>query len=134
MLLFVRQAFAHDTALQLAPGGDDGAPGAAITVGLCGHWEHEGRLRDFVELAGYDSASYCSGEATRWGGDEVTPFQTNFAVVVAGVGIVPGQRVFADSSAAVVIPDRQLDEVLATARRVEAEDAGFRDQIAWERR
>ncbi len=22
-------------------GGDDGAPGAAITVAVCGHWEHE---------------------------------------------------------------------------------------------
>ena len=45
-----------------------------------------------------------------------------------------GQYVFADSSGAVIIPDHQLDEVLATARRVEAEDAGFRDQIARERR
>ena len=94
----------------------------------------DGRLRDFVELAAYDFASYCSGEATRWGGDEVTPFQANVPVVVAGVAIVPGQYVFADSSGAVVIPDHQLDEVLATARRVEAEDAGFRDQIARERR
>ena len=64
----------------------------------------------------------------------MTPFQANVPVVVAGVGIMPGQYVFADSSGAVVIPDHQLDEVLATARRVEAEDAGFRDQIARERR
>ena len=28
----------------------------------------DGRLRDFDELAGYDFAAYCSGEATRWGG------------------------------------------------------------------
>ena len=37
----------------------------------------DGRLRDFDELAGYDFAAYCSGEATRWGGDQVTPFQAN---------------------------------------------------------
>jgi hypothetical protein len=29
----------------------------------------DGRLRDFDELARYDFAAYCSGEATRWGGD-----------------------------------------------------------------
>jgi hypothetical protein len=37
----VRRAFAHDALVRLAPGGDEGAPGAAITVALCGHWEHE---------------------------------------------------------------------------------------------
>lgn len=41
MLWLMKKAFAHDASLQLAPGGDDGAPGAAITVALCGHWEHE---------------------------------------------------------------------------------------------
>jgi 4-hydroxy-4-methyl-2-oxoglutarate aldolase len=93
----------------------------------------DGRLRDFDELARYDFAAYCSGEATHWGGGEVTPFQTNVPVVVAGVGIVPGQYVFADSSGAVVIPDRQIDEVLEGARAVKAEDARYRDEIARER-
>jgi len=55
----------------------------------------DGRLRDFQELAGYDFAAYCSGEATHWGGDVVTPFQTNVPVVVGGVGVVPGQYVYA---------------------------------------
>ena len=36
---------------------------------------------------------------------------------------MPGQYVFADSSGAVVIPDGQIDEVLAEARKIEAEDA-----------
>jgi 4-hydroxy-4-methyl-2-oxoglutarate aldolase len=31
----------------------------------------DGRLRDFDELARDDFAAYCSGEATRWGGDNV---------------------------------------------------------------
>ncbi|TYK51264.1 hypothetical protein [Actinomadura decatromicini] len=37
----MRQAFVHDAVVSLAPGGDVRAPGAAITVALCGHWEHE---------------------------------------------------------------------------------------------
>jgi 4-hydroxy-4-methyl-2-oxoglutarate aldolase len=94
----------------------------------------DGRLRDFDELAGYDFASYCSGEATRWGGDSVTPFLANVPVVVGGVGVVPGQYVFADASGAVVIPDPQIDEVIEGARKVEAEDASFRREIFTERR
>jgi hypothetical protein len=41
----VRKPFVHEASLQLAPGADDRAPGAAVTVELCGHWEHEGRCR-----------------------------------------------------------------------------------------
>ena len=37
----MRQAFAHDAELVMPATGDDGAPGAAITVALCGHWEHQ---------------------------------------------------------------------------------------------
>jgi 4-hydroxy-4-methyl-2-oxoglutarate aldolase len=92
----------------------------------------DGRLRDFDELARYDFAAYCSGEATRWGGDSLTPFQANVPVVLHGVGVVPGHYVFADSSGAVLIPDGQIDEVLAEARNIEATDADSRDQIARE--
>ena len=92
----------------------------------------DGRLRDFDELAGYDFAAYCSGEATRWGGDHVTPFQANVPVVLDGVAVLPGHYVFADSSGAVVIPDRQIEDVLAEARNVEAADASVRDKIARE--
>jgi 4-hydroxy-4-methyl-2-oxoglutarate aldolase len=92
----------------------------------------DGRLRDFDELARYDFAAYCSGEATRWGGDSLTPFQANVPVVIDGVAVMPGQYVFADSSGAVVIPDGQIEEVLAEARIVEAADAAYRDQIARE--
>jgi 4-hydroxy-4-methyl-2-oxoglutarate aldolase len=92
----------------------------------------DGRLRDFDELAGYDFAAYCSGEATRWGGDVVTPFQANVPVVVGGVAVMPGFYVYADASGAVVIPEAQVEEVLARARQVEVEDAGYREQIAHE--
>jgi hypothetical protein len=33
--------FAHRAVLALSPGADRGAPGAAVTVALCGSWEHE---------------------------------------------------------------------------------------------
>jgi hypothetical protein len=45
----MRNAFAHDAVLVMAPDADTdadtdadlAAPGAAVTVALCGHWEHE---------------------------------------------------------------------------------------------
>jgi len=49
------------------------------------------------------------------------------------VGVMPGQYVFADSSGAVVIPDGQIDDVLAGARAVSDEDAGYLDEISRER-
>jgi hypothetical protein len=36
-----RTAYAHDAVVVLEPGGDARAPGGAITVALCGHWDHE---------------------------------------------------------------------------------------------
>ena len=82
----------------------------------------DGRLPRFQELAGYHFAAYCSGEATHWGGDVVTPFQANVPVVVGGVGVMPGQYVYADAAGAVVIPEGEVDDVLAEAR----EDRGRR--------
>jgi 4-hydroxy-4-methyl-2-oxoglutarate aldolase len=93
----------------------------------------DGRLRDFDELAKYDFAAYCAGEATRWGGDEVTPFQANVPVVLRGVGVVPGMYVYADSSGAVLIPPDELEHVLTEARSIEAEDARFRAEITHEK-
>ena len=37
----MRQAFAHEAVLVMPPDGDLRAPGAAITVALCGHWDHQ---------------------------------------------------------------------------------------------
>jgi hypothetical protein len=36
-----RTPFAHDAVVAMDPAGDERAPGAAITVALCGSWEHE---------------------------------------------------------------------------------------------
>jgi hypothetical protein len=37
----MRKAFAHDAVLVLDDGGDERAPGGAITVALCGSWQHD---------------------------------------------------------------------------------------------
>jgi regulator of RNase E activity RraA len=83
----------------------------------------DGRLRDFAELQQYDLAIYCRGEATRWGGDVVTPYEANRSVVLAGVGIHPGDYIFADASGAVAIPANEVRTVLQGACQVTVEDA-----------
>lgn len=37
----MRQPFAHEALLTMDRDADTAAPGAAVTVALCGHWEHE---------------------------------------------------------------------------------------------
>lgn len=37
----MRQAFAHEAEVVLASDADSRVPGAAITVALCGHWDHQ---------------------------------------------------------------------------------------------
>jgi hypothetical protein len=37
----MREAFAHEAAVSMAPDADPASVGAAVTVALCGHWEHE---------------------------------------------------------------------------------------------
>ncbi len=53
-------------------------------------------------------------------------------MVLRGVGVIPGAYVLADSSGAVVIPPGDLDQVLAAARSIEADDARDRAEIARE--
>ncbi len=89
----------------------------------------DGRLRDFEELRRYGFATYCKGEATRWGGDTVTPFQANVPVVLAGVGVMPGHYVYADSAGAVVIPADEVSNVLEEAARIERQDVVYLDEI-----
>jgi hypothetical protein len=40
-----REAFVHEADLILESTTDRGAPGAAVTTALCGHWEHDGPCR-----------------------------------------------------------------------------------------
>jgi hypothetical protein len=37
----MRQVYAHDAVVRMVPADDPDAIGAAVTVALCGHWEHD---------------------------------------------------------------------------------------------
>jgi hypothetical protein len=39
--MVVGPGYAHEAVVIVHPGGDCAAPGGAITVALCGHWDHE---------------------------------------------------------------------------------------------
>lgn len=94
----------------------------------------DGRLRDFSELAEYDFSVYCGGQALHWGGDTVTPFEVNRPVVLSGVGIRPGDYIFADASGAAAVPSAQIADVLAEARRISEQDAAAVTSIRSESR
>ena len=83
----------------------------------------DGRLRDLEEIAEFDLVAYCGGETVRAAGDDVTPLAANVPVEVDGVGILPGDWVFADAAGAVVIPAGDVAAVLADARAIEERDA-----------
>ncbi|MFD7227925.1 RraA family protein [Streptomyces sp. NPDC059881] len=89
----------------------------------------DGRLRDFPEIARYDLAVYCRGQTSKWGGDVVTPFETNRPVVVSGVAVRPGDYVFADASGAAVIPAAHVLGVFEEANRVAQEEAAYAESL-----
>lgn len=78
----------------------------------------DARLRDFDELAEYPGAFYCRGEAVRAGGNEIQPYVTDVPIEVAGVTVVPGDIIFADSTGAAVIPASNAEEILKSARMI----------------
>ena len=92
----------------------------------------DGRLRDFAGLAGYDFATYCTGEAVQAGGNDVMPYEANVPVVVGGVAVFPGDYVYADSSGAVVIPSAHVEATLQEAARIEEQDAASVESIRFE--
>lgn len=127
----------------------DAPPGAVLVMGSGGypHISHaggtklvrvarhglagvlaDGQLRDFTELASLGFATWCRGEAVRWGGDSVMPYAANIPLEVAGVTVVPGDYVYVDAAGGVVIPAGSLADVLAEAETVVADDA------QWQRR
>jgi regulator of RNase E activity RraA len=83
----------------------------------------DGRIRDFDRLREYDFVTFCRGEAVRWGGDTIMPYQVNVPVNVAGVTVVPGDYVYADDSGAAIVPASVLEAVLEEAVRIEEADA-----------
>lgn len=92
----------------------------------------DGRLRDFGELRGYGFGAWCAGETVRWGGDTLMPWSAGDVVTIRGVTVMPGDYVFVDSAAAVVIPASHVDPILDEAMTIEAADRSFMDDIRGE--
>ncbi|MEV0186058.1 RraA family protein [Streptomyces sp. NPDC050625] len=103
----------------------------AHSVGLAGVLA-DGRLRDFDQLRAYSFATWCTGEAVRWGGDTVMPHAFGVAVEVGGVCVSPGDYVHMDSAGGVVIPSASLHRVLDIAEDIAAEEADAADIISAE--
>ena len=78
----------------------------------------DGQLRDYEELNSYDFAVYCKGETVRAGGNEIQPYLTNVPVCVDDVLIVPGDYVFAQGAAAVIIPAASAEPILKKSRQL----------------
>lgn len=89
----------------------------------------DGRLRDFGELERYEPVFYCSGETVKAGTADLMPIAANVPVVVGGVTVFPGDFVYADAAAAVIIPSRLVDEAFQLAAKIELEDVAFLTSI-----
>lgn len=89
----------------------------------------DGRLRDFAELEQYEPVFYCSGETVKAGTTDLMPIAANVPVVVGGATVLPGDFVFVDAAAAVIIPSGLVDEAFQLAARIELEDAAFLTSI-----
>lgn len=92
-----------------------------------------GNLRGFSQTDGFgtlvssngSSLFYCSGETVKAGAADLMPIAANVPVVVRGVTVLPGDFVYADAAAAVIVPAGLVDEAFRLAARVELEDAAF---------
>ena len=89
----------------------------------------DGRLRDFGELERYQPVFYCSGATVKAGTADLMPIAANVPVVVGGVTVLPGDFVYADAAAAVIVPSGLVDEAFPLAAEIEREDAGFLTSI-----
>jgi 4-hydroxy-4-methyl-2-oxoglutarate aldolase len=78
----------------------------------------DGLLRDYEELNSYDFAVYCKGQTVRGGGNEIQPYLTNTPICLDGVTVVPGDYVFAQGSAAVIIPAASAEDILKKSRGI----------------
>ncbi|PZN95575.1 MAG: ribonuclease activity regulator RraA [Hyphomicrobiales bacterium] len=80
--------------------------------GLCGV-VLDGGVRDTTAIAGFDIAVYCVGAAVppNYAGHHAA--EINGAISCGGVAVYPGDIVFGDSEAVIIVP-RQLAEEVAT--------------------
>ncbi|WP_019831873.1 RraA family protein [Sphingomonas sp. PR090111-T3T-6A] len=89
----------------------------------------DGRLRDFAELATYGPAFYCGGEAVQAGSETLMPVAANVPVSLRGTTIFPGDYIYANAVAAIVIPAASIDRVIELASEIEQEDKAFVEAI-----
>jgi len=87
---------------------------------------------DFGALGDYGFATYCRGETVRQGGNLIMPMAANVPVEIAGVGIMPGDYIYADASGAVVVPAAEIREVLEEAVQSEIRDQASADRMIHE--
>lgn len=92
----------------------------------------DGRLRDFFELARYEFVTYCRGESVRQGAPWVMALAANVPVEVSGVGVFPGDWIYASAAGAVVIPAPDVRAVLEDAVHGEKRDAVSRARMTSE--
>lgn len=59
IVVVVRHAYAHDAVVAMQPGGSPNAPGGAIAMALCGHWDHPPPC----PLAPHHVAAFPAGES-----------------------------------------------------------------------
>lgn len=83
----------------------------------------DARIRDMDEIADFEIVCYASGETVRAAGDDARPLEGNVPVEIDGIGVLPGDWVYADNAGAVFIPADSLDEALERARDIEGKDA-----------
>ncbi|HTN55164.1 MAG TPA: RraA family protein [Microbacterium sp.] len=89
----------------------------------------DARLRDFRELERFDPVFYCGAETVKAGTADVMPVAANVPVVIGGVTVLPGDVVYADAAATVIVPAGLADEAFQLAAEVEREDASFATSI-----
>jgi 4-hydroxy-4-methyl-2-oxoglutarate aldolase len=92
----------------------------------------DGRLRDFEALSGYAFATYCRGQTVRQGGNLIMPVEANVPVEIGGVGVLPGDWIYADATGAVVVPDGDIVGVLEDAAGFEERDAASAERMIHE--
>lgn len=118
-----------ETVLVLDSGGlPDVSVGGGTKFSRLQNWNLAGlltdaRLRDFGELERYESVFYCGGETVKAGTADLMPIAANVPLVVGGVTVLPGDFVYADSAAAVIVPSGLVDEAFRLAAQIELEDA-----------
>jgi 4-hydroxy-4-methyl-2-oxoglutarate aldolase len=92
----------------------------------------DARLRDFAELAAYSPVFRCGGEAAQAGSEAAMPIAANVPVNVRGTTILPGDYIYADAAAVVVIPATHVDRVFDLAHEIAEQDKAFLQMIRTE--